>query len=300
MSLNPKHIQVVSQLASLLYEFLPGTPHPYANQDISFQGCATKAGVGQYWEGGSKRTAISKLLENTLTKSRDRFCPLVLEIVNSAIIYRSSKSNPLKREEVETLNSLIVGVQFKIPELWDKDFLNSLPSIIKDATPEKSNEINTKNLLVEYNNLTKLQPHERGYAFQDFLTKFFNAYGLSPRSPFSIKGEEIDGSFEHEGNIYLLEAKWHKDKTSEKDLLIFRGKIDGKATWSRGLFVSYLGFTDEGLQAFAKGKPANMIGMDGLDIFFILDGKMRLEEAIKRKVRRAAETNEFFVSVQAL
>ncbi len=37
--------------------------------------------------------------------------------------------------------------------------------------------------------------------------------------------------------------------------------------------------------------------MDGQDLFFILDGKMRLDEAINMKARRAAEGNDFFVSV---
>lgn len=300
MTLNPKQIQAISELATLLYEFLPGKPHPYANQNISFQGCASKVNVGHFWEGGSKRTAIAKLLENTLTKSRDRFCPLILEIVNTALIYRSSKNNPITREEVDSLNTLIVGVQFKIPELWDNDFLSNLPSIKKATKTQQTNLVNTTILLEDYKNLAKLNPHERGYAFQKFLNNFFEAYGLKPRSPFRITGEEIDGSFEVGGNIYLLEAKWHKEKTPERDLLIFRGKIDGKATWSRGLFVSYLGFTDEGLQAFAKGKSANMIGMDGLDIYFILEGKMKLEEAIAHKARRAVETNEFFVSVYSL
>ena len=66
MTLNPKQIQAISELATLLYEFLPGKPHPYANQNISFQGCASKVNVGHFWEGGSKRTAIAKLLENQL------------------------------------------------------------------------------------------------------------------------------------------------------------------------------------------------------------------------------------------
>ena len=219
------------------------------------------------------------------TKSRDRFCPLILEIVNTALIYRSSKNNPITREEVDSLNTLIVGVQFKIPELWDNDFLSNLPSIKKATKTQQTNLVNTTILLEDYKNLAKLNPHERGYAFQKFLNNFFEAYGLKPRSPFRITGEEIDGSFEVGGNIYLLEAKWHKEKTPERDLLIFRGKIDGKATWSRGLFVSYLGF---------------MIGMDGLDIYFILEGKMKLEEAIAHKARRAVETNEFFVSVYSL
>ena len=43
-----------------------------------------------------------------------------------------------------------------------------------------------------------------------------------------------------------------------------------------------------------------MIGMTGQDIFFILDGKLTLAQAIRLKTRRAAETGEFHVSLQQL
>ncbi len=86
---------------------------------------------------------------------------------------------------------------------------------------------------------------------------------------------------------------------SQDDLLIFRGKIEGKSTWSRGMMISYGGFSREGLEAFKVGKSTNMIGMDSMDIWAILDEKVTLNEAIEFKARRAAETNDFFVPLRA-
>jgi len=37
--------------------------------------------------------------------------------------------------------------------------------------------------------------------------------------------------------------------------------------------------------------------MGGQDLFFLLKGKMSLKKALTLKVRRAVETNSFFVSV---
>jgi hypothetical protein len=151
-----------------------------------------------------------------------------------------------------------------------------------------------KKLLLD---MSSLESHRRGFAFEKFLTEIFNAYSLAPRGSFRLVGEQIDGSFEINSDTYLLEAKWHMEQTSQNDLLVFREKVENKSTWSRGLFVSYSGFTEDGIKAFARGRATNIIGMTGQDLFFILDEKMSLVEAILRKARRAAETGEFFVSV---
>jgi len=305
MSITPQQIQVISEIANLIYNFLPANPHPYADPNISFPGCANKVGLGDYWIGGSKRPAISQLIRQTLDKSRDKFCQLIIEIVMTSILYRANKKNPVTKEEIESLNKLIIGVGFKIPELWDLKFLNGLPTnkadketIIEKPTEDISEQI--KKLRQEYIELAKLEPQARGYAFQDFLTKIFTVYGLKPKSAFRLIGEEIDGSFELNGDTYLLEAKWQAKQTSEKDLGVFSIKVAGKSIWSRGLFISYAGFTSDGLIAFARGKQTNIIGMDGQDLFFILDGKLKLDKAIQLKARRAAETNDFFISVYQL
>ena len=145
-----------------------------------------------------------------------------------------------------------------------------------------------------------MDPQPRGYAFEKFLQEIFLAYKLEPRRPFKLKGEQIDGSFQLETNTYLVEAKWQNDQTRQAELLVFHGKVDGKAKWSRGLFISYNGFTSDGLEAFSKGRSTSIIGMTGKDIFFILDGIMNLDDAIKKKSRRAAETGDFFVSIYTL
>jgi hypothetical protein len=59
-----------------------------------------------------------------------------------------------------------------------------------------------------------------------------------------------------------------------------------KAEWARGLFVGYSGFTQDGLEAFARGRQSNLICMAGLHLCGILSGRLDLIEVIDRKVRR--------------
>jgi len=47
-ALSMREMRAVTELAEVLYDFLPGTPHPRADQRISFPGAAAAAGVGDF------------------------------------------------------------------------------------------------------------------------------------------------------------------------------------------------------------------------------------------------------------
>ena len=155
--------------------------------------------------------------------------------------------------------------------------------------------IELKDKLIE---VSQLQPQPRGYAFEKFLKDLFEANGLSPRASFRLVGEQIDGSFELTSDTYLLEAKWTNEQIGVADLHSFHGKLDQKAAWSRGLFISDSGFTEDGLNAFGRGK--RVICMDGLDLYEMLDKNLSFGEVVSKKARRAAESGNPFVRIRDL
>lgn len=146
--------------------------------------------------------------------------------------------------------------------------------------------------------VSSLASHARGYAFEAFLKQLFDAFGLAAREPFRLRGEQIDGSFQLASEIYLLEAKWQGQLVGVADLHTFHGKIEQKAAWTRGLFVSNSGFTEDGLAAFGRGK--RVICVDGLDLYEMLDREIPLTRVLESKVRRAAETGSPFIRVRDL
>ena len=146
--------------------------------------------------------------------------------------------------------------------------------------------------------LASVEPQRRGYAFETWLTDAFNLFGLAAREPFRNRGEQIDGSFQLRDETYLVEAKWRAAQTDAADLHSFHGKLEQKAAWTRGLFISDSGFTADGLAAFGKGK--RLICMDGLDLFEMLDREIPLDQVLERKVRRAAESGQPFERVRDL
>jgi restriction endonuclease Mrr len=298
--LSFREAQAIEDLADLIYDFLPGS----GNTRMGFPLAAAQAGVGELWNPGSKRPAIVQLLTATLENRRSHFTKLIVAIVRQAMSYRRGKGTPLNRAEIDRLNALLSGVQLDIPELLDPSFLSSfgqpkteepLSQVAPVLSETKAQELAT--LLIE---ISRLDPQTRGLQFESFLNDLFAGFGLAPRGSFRIVGEQIDGSFRLQDQIYLVEAKWHGPQIGFADLMTFSGKVSGKATWARGLFVSNSGFTAEGLEAFSRGRQTNLICVDGLDLYEVLSRKVSLTEVLEEKSRRAVETNRAFVAVREL
>jgi hypothetical protein len=152
-----------------------------------------------------------------------------------------------------------------------------------------------RRLLDDLNRLAGLDPQSRGYAFEAFLKKSFDAFGLQAREPFRLRGEQIDGSFLLASETYLLEGKWQNAPADIGVLHTFHGKVEQKAAWARGLIVSYSGFTEDGLFAFGRGK--RVICMDGLDLQDALSRELPLDRVLEQKVRWAAERGSVFARV---
>lgn len=300
MTLTMKQSQAITDLAEHFYSFLPGKPHPYANQSISFPGVAAQLGLMNFWPAGSKLPAITTLLRNTLEQESNRFCPLVVGIVQSGMTYRAK--NPISREEIDGINEAMQRIGYKIPDLHDPDFLGKLPrrgggnASSEDAPDAKS----IAKLNDELMALHTVEAVNRGFAFEKFLSQLFAVYDLAPRGSFRITGEQIDGSFTLDNEVYLLEARWRNEQAANGDLLTFSGKVGGKAEWARGLFVSYSGFSKDGLTGFGQGRRTNIIGIDGLDLHHILSGSLDFREVMRKKMRRAAETNRVHVPAREL
>lgn len=299
--------QAVADLAEHLADYLPGKPHPYADQSVSFPGVAARLGLQEYWGSGSKVPAVTRLLEYTLDRQPRQFCNLVVEVVRRGIVYRQRKA-PVTRFDVEALDKLVVRCGFRIKDLTLPDFLASLPDskptssaeTTPSAPPQKPTSAALAGLRSALDTLAEMAPVNRGFAFERFLGELFELFALAPRKSFRLVGEQIDGSFDHVGFTYLVEAKWQGAKADHADLLVFQGKVEGKARWSRGLIISYSGFSEDGLIAFVRGKQTNLICMNRVDLYFVLAGKASLADVIARKARRAAEENLAFVPAEKL
>lgn len=209
--------------------------------------------------------------------------------------YRNTLSDTFKREvpkAAERLNALVV-------RLGGKPIADApTPEPPQDNRAHSVPLAELSKLRDEFLALTALEPRPRGLAFEKFLRDLFKAHGMQGQGSINLRGEQIDGSFQLDGQTYLVEAKWQNDKTGAADLHIFEGKLSQKATWTRGVFISQSGFSDDGIHAFGRGK--RLVCMDGLDLWESLSGTLALPEAIRRKAAYASQTGEIFARVRDL
>lgn len=237
-------------------------------------------------DGGSK----GKRLKCLLRKVDDRTAIRVLQVLweyRSEYLLRAGADDPVKN--AQAIHLMLVN------RLGGDSGAAQGP---QEAPKPAFDASRLAGLAAEMLNLTSLNPQERGYAFESFLKSLFDAYGLKARQPFRNRGEQIDGSFELANETYLVEAKWQQVITGAGELHAFHGKVLEKAAWARGVFISYAGFTADGLHAFGRGK--RVICMDGLDIHDTLSRGLPLDAVLDRKVRRAAETGIPFLPVRDL
>jgi len=315
MALPLKESQAIAEVADVLSTFLPASGSDQWKGQITFRTVAQRIGLGQFWQPGSKRKSLSGLFEQTFASRPGLFEKLIVDIVREGMIYRKGEK-AIQRAEILHLNELILRLGFKFPDLWDPTFLGSLPAPDEQVIPNQEPEtekverqssgqpIPAQHLDVlrkRFFDLSRwIDRQAAGRAFQDFLYELLEAADLGPKRPFRVTGEEMDGSFELDDEVYLLEAKWEQAALSEAPLLIFREKVQSKSSITRGAFFALNGATDPAMEAITRGKQPNFFIVNGYDIACVLQGVIELPDLLRKKRRWLAERGVVFISAHAL
>jgi hypothetical protein len=311
MSSSLHEAKAAADLAKLFYSFLPASGARSWSGHVTFQTVAKQVGVGEFWTGGSKEPALARLLEQTLKQKRNLFEDLVLTIVSEGIKHRRKK-NEVREAEILAVNRVIKDLGFKFPALWDPSFLASLerdpathPEQLAttahyEPTPLGVIQSELPVLRAEFYRLATASDRQAaGIALEKLLNRLFEIFDLNPREAFRVTGEQIDGTFILDHETYLLEAKWEAKPVCEAPLLTFRGKIEGKSLFTRGLFLSINGFTTDAQTAITKGKQPTFILADGGDLSPVFEQSIRFDDLLRHKVRNLAETGEMLTRAKS-
>jgi hypothetical protein len=299
MPLTLTQSQAIDQLVLQLVDWLPGSS---PGRSYTFAHAAADNGVAEFWPGGSKKPALTDLFQLTYEHKRDRFCPLVLAIVQRGMSYRRQKGWPLQRPEVEELNEIVARLSFKIPELWDRAFLESLPvpepvpQAEPEPTPPTSRPDPRSAMPALYDRFMALHSEpdraKAGREYEPLLDDLFTARDLAPSSSYRVIGEEIDNSFVLDSDTYLFEAKWIAVKTEASALYVFRQKVSSKSAYTRGLFVAVEGFTPGSVTALGAGQEHRIILLDGAHLVRVLAGAVALPELLRLAARHLEQFGE--------
>lgn len=208
-----------------------------------------------------------------------------LHILDKLWLYRVSIDLSITNQDLAEYHTLIESIK-----ALDENLSAGLP-------PKKSfTGVDYTQLISEMDRIKLLAPHPRGYEFELWLNELFRVFNMAPKGSFRNTGEQIDGSFRMDGAYYLMEAKWHSKETPASDLHAFQGKLNGKASWTRGVFISWQGFSSDGLTAFGNGN--RIVCISGKDIHQCLKSKIPFPVLLEAKLRKASETGRCYVAYE--
>jgi len=242
-------------------------------------------------------------------RSKGKRLRAFLEVAQTAAIIRAlhalweyREAGRLSRGEPETVGSARARLSATIERLGGgplppaPETIPSGPAPTKPSRPADSVLFRLEAEFIALHTMDEAA-QARGYAFERFLKSWFDVWGLDARGSFKLVGEQIDGSFIHRNSVYLMEARWRNSQADASSLRAFQEKVGDRLEGSRGLIVSYSGFTAEGLQAFTARR---VIMMDGWDIVEALQRRISLDEIVAAKLRIAVEERRPFVHVREL
>ena len=148
------------------------------------------------------------------------------------------------------------------------------------------------------------EPQKRGRLLEKVLNRLFSATGVLVREAFTRvqdpgQGvvEQIDGVIELDGEIYLVEMKWLKDRVSVEDVSHHLVRLYSRSE-SRGIFISYTEYTT-GALATCKESLTNLVVVlcTLQEIVLLLEQESSLAEFLKAKVRGSMIDKQPFTSV---
>lgn len=309
---------LVEDVVAILYALLPAS-----NAPATFGTIAGTLGFATTWaatEGQSKKPRIRALVEVCVLR---QVLPRFLEaVVGASLGYRRAKNNPLTYNEVMSLVDLAGQLGHPAPSLKEPKFLARLagaptasprPVTAPTAKPKTSATSTASDASKQKDPTALVALKERflvlagqedrqaaGQALNTLLTDLFELADLAPSEPFRVVGEEIDGAFDFNHEIYLVEAKWTTAKTSAQPLYSFNEKIRRKSDYTRGIFVSINGYTDEALTAFRTGSTSRAVLIDGAHLMRVLDGGMSLAALLLKVTREFVQRGKIYLPASEL
>lgn len=237
----------------------------------------------------TKYTYVSELIDRMIIRE-DIYQKDLISII-TALVNFNDFSHFRKLDDYEKLNrdARDAVTHFKIvarPML--ENFDKKVDTINVNIKTTKSSQDKLNILLSKFQKLAlSTEYQKRGYEFEVLLNELFKLFDIECKGSFKINGEQIDGAFTLDSVEYLLEAKWQKDLICKSDIYAFKGKIDNKLKNTLGLYVSINGYANN---SYTTADFPQVILCDSIDIISVLEGRIDLDELIKRKKQEASRT----------
>lgn len=133
---------------------------------------------------------------------------------------------------------------------------------------------------------------ERGGRLETVLNRLFKADGILVREAFTRSSEagqgiveQIDGTIELDGHIYLAEMKWLNEPVGRGDVSSHLVRVYGRAE-SRAMFISYSGYTKSAIEICKEALSDKVIVLCTLSEFVtLIEREASIKEFLRAKIR---------------
>lgn len=146
-----------------------------------------------------------------------------------------------------------------------------------------------------------IDPQKRGKALEPILNSLFEVSGILIRESFTLAGdngegivEQIDGTIELDGHVYIVEMKWLKDSMGKGDMSEQLVRLFTRSE-ARGIVISASGFSRPALAVAKEALSHKVIVLIELsEIVRALESYSDLSDLFRKKIQSAVvEKNPF-------
>ncbi|WP_206754714.1 restriction endonuclease [Anabaena sphaerica] len=141
----------------------------------------------------------------------------------------------------------------------------------------------------------KLPPQRRGYELEKIFTDLMKISNIPVEESFKIEGEQIDGAIKYDSYYYIVELKWTANKVNQAQISSLYMKVEGKMQ-SLGLFISMNGYSQEALESLTRGKPMQIILLDGTHLMSVISGIRTFKELLEHARKEASLKGNIYCS----
>ena len=147
-------------------------------------------------------------------------------------------------------------------------------------------------------------PSERGRLLEKVMNGLFEHEGILVSDSFTRTGdkgegviEQVDGAVEIDGDIYLVEMKWLKEKVSRGDVSEHLVRVFNRGE-SKGIFISYSEYTPAAINCCKESLSQSVILLCKLqEIVYLLERGDNLKDFLKKKIQGSIVHREPWTAV---
>ncbi len=166
----------------------------------------------------------------------------------------------------------------------------------KELAAERAKRAQRAELHREIGGLFNEPNHQkRGKALESLLNRLFASFDILVREAFTIRGDlgegviaQLDGALTIDGDYYLVEMKWLKEKVGPEDISPHVVRVLHRSEAARGIFISATDYTPGAIHMLREALNFRTHVAAGLhELIFALEKETDLKDLFRRKIQSA-------------